>query len=156
MTARQPGEGRQGAKVSPETGTMWRTIAQPTAAFLDLPSAPHAHGGTSLGKTFVVLVNSDLVDTLRVEPLPFPHSGFSDMGHFCSGTGLLLHSGRSSEGGGGSSPSTQRAAALGEATQADLCGSISLGPVVAVLERRAVGLSHRETGDGDWLAPQRV
>ena len=24
MTARQPGEGRQGAKVSPETGTMWR------------------------------------------------------------------------------------------------------------------------------------
>jgi MoxR-like ATPase len=53
MTARQPGEGRQGAKVSPETGTMWRTTAQPTAAFLDLPSAPHAHGGTSLGKTSV-------------------------------------------------------------------------------------------------------
>jgi hypothetical protein len=51
MTARQPGEGRQGAKVSPETGTMWRTTAQPTAAFLDLPSAPHAQGETSLGKT---------------------------------------------------------------------------------------------------------
>jgi hypothetical protein len=51
MTARQPGEGRQGAKVSPETGTMWRTTAQPTAAFLDLPSAPHANGGISLGKT---------------------------------------------------------------------------------------------------------
>ena len=31
MTARQPGKGRQGAKVSPETGTMWRTTAQPTA-----------------------------------------------------------------------------------------------------------------------------
>ena len=54
MTARQPGEGRQGAKVSPETGTMWRTTAQPTAAFLDLPSAPHAYGRNfriSLGKT---------------------------------------------------------------------------------------------------------
>jgi hypothetical protein len=50
MTARQPGAARQGAKVSPETGTMWRTTAQPTAAFLDLPSAPHAHGGILLGK----------------------------------------------------------------------------------------------------------
>jgi hypothetical protein len=50
MTARQPGEGRQGAKVSPETGTMWRTTAQPTAAFLDLSSAPHAHGRTALNK----------------------------------------------------------------------------------------------------------
>ena len=50
MTARQPGEGRQGAKVSPETGTMWRTTAQPTAAFLDLPSAPHAQGEIALGK----------------------------------------------------------------------------------------------------------
>src|SRR5215475_5540253 len=53
MTARQPGEACQGAKVSPETGTMWRTTAQPRAPFPDLPSAPHAHGGTSLGKTSV-------------------------------------------------------------------------------------------------------
>jgi hypothetical protein len=51
MTARQPGEGRQGAKVSPETGTMWRQAAQLRAAFLDPPSAPHAQGETSLGKT---------------------------------------------------------------------------------------------------------
>ena len=50
MTAQQPGEGRQGAKVSPETGTMWRTTAQPTAAFLDLPSAPHVHGRATLNK----------------------------------------------------------------------------------------------------------
>src|SRR5215471_17814683 len=50
MTARQPGEGRQGAKVSPETGTMWRTTAQPTAAFLDLPSAPRAHWRNFFGQ----------------------------------------------------------------------------------------------------------
>jgi RNA-directed DNA polymerase len=37
----------------------------------------------------VVLVNSDLVDTLRVEPLRFPHSSVSDVGHFGSGAGLL-------------------------------------------------------------------
>ena len=29
----EPGEASQGAKVSPKTGTMWRTTAQPTAAF---------------------------------------------------------------------------------------------------------------------------
>jgi hypothetical protein len=51
MTARQPGEGRQGAKVSPATGTMWRTTAQPMAAFLDLPSAPGVQGEIPLGKT---------------------------------------------------------------------------------------------------------
>src|SRR6516165_4344417 len=55
-----------------------------------------------------------------------------------------------------SSPSTQRFAALGEATQADRCGSISLGPFVAVLDRLAVCPGPRETGDGDCLAPQRV
>jgi hypothetical protein len=37
---------------------MWRTTAQPTAAFLDLPPAPHAHGGTSLGKTSVTAVSA--------------------------------------------------------------------------------------------------
>src|SRR5262249_43396263 len=47
----RPGKGRQGAKVSPETGTMWRTTAQTTAAFLDLPSAPHAHGRNFIGQS---------------------------------------------------------------------------------------------------------
>ena len=37
----------------------------------------------------VVLVNSDLADKLRVEPILFSHSGFSDIGHFGSGAGLL-------------------------------------------------------------------
>jgi hypothetical protein len=37
----------------------------------------------------VVLVNSDLVDTLRVERLPFSHPNFSDMVDFGSGAGLL-------------------------------------------------------------------
>ena len=69
-----------------------------------------------------------------------------------SAAGLPSHSGRSADGGARSSPSTQRAAALGEATQADLCGSISLGPFVAVLERLGVGPGHRVTGDGDCLA----
>jgi len=36
-----------------------------------------------------------------------------------------------------------------EATEADRCGSISLGPVVAVLDRLAVWPGDRETGDGD-------
>ena len=53
-----------------------------------------------------------------------------------------------------SSASTQRSAALGEATEADRCGSISLGPVVAVLDWLAVCPAHRETGDRDCLAPQ--
>jgi hypothetical protein len=43
--------------------------------------------------------------------------------------------------------------ALGEATEADRCGSISLGPVVAVLDRLAVCPGPRETGDGDCPAP---
>jgi ferrous iron transport protein B len=95
------------------------------------------------GALIVVPGNSDLIDTLG-------------SGRSVHGAGLPSHSGRSSDGGAGSSPSTQRAAALGEATQTDLCGSISLGPVVAVLERLAVGPGHRETGDGDSLAPQRM
>ena len=37
----------------------------------------------------VVLVNSDLVDILGVEHLPFPHPSFSDMGHFGRDAGLL-------------------------------------------------------------------
>jgi hypothetical protein len=44
MTARQPGEAAKGAKVSPENGDDVATTAQSTAAFLDLPSALHAHG----------------------------------------------------------------------------------------------------------------
>jgi hypothetical protein len=37
----------------------------------------------------VVLVNSDLVDTLRVERLPFPYPTSADIGHFGGGAGLL-------------------------------------------------------------------
>ena len=44
-------------------------------------------------------------------------------------------------------------AALGEASEADRCGPISLGPFVAVLDRLAVCPGDRETGDGDRLAP---
>jgi hypothetical protein len=40
--------------------------------------------------------------------------------------------------------------------KADRCGSISLDPAVSVLDRLAVCPGHRETGDGDRLAPQRV
>jgi hypothetical protein len=47
-------------------------------------------------------------------------------------------------------------AALGEASEADRRGSISLGPFVAVLDRLAVCPAHRETGDGDYVALQRV
>jgi len=39
MTARQPGEGRQGAKVSPETGRCGDETAQPKSAFPKLPAA---------------------------------------------------------------------------------------------------------------------
>jgi hypothetical protein len=84
--------------------------------------------------------DSDLVDTLGVEPHPFLHTDFYVSGRSGSGAGLPSHSGRSSDGGARSSPSTQRLAALGETTEADRCGSISLGPFVAVLERLAVGL----------------
>jgi hypothetical protein len=52
-----------------------------------------------------------------------------------------------------SSPSTQRFAALGEASEADRCGPIALGPAVAVVDRLAVCPGDRETGDGDCLAP---
>jgi hypothetical protein len=52
MTARQPGEGRQGAKVSPETGTMWRWDSATNGCLPSIsPSAPHAKGELSLGKT---------------------------------------------------------------------------------------------------------
>src|SRR6516162_8388538 len=105
---------------------------------------------------FVVPGNLDLVNTLRVEHPPFLHTSFYVDGRSDSGAGLLSHSGRPSDGGARSSPSTQRFAALGEATEADRCRSISLGPVVAVLDWLAVCPGHRETGDGDCLAPQRV
>ena len=104
----------------------------------------------------VVPGNPDLVDTLEVEPHPFCHPSFYVDGRSGSGAGLPSHSGRPSDGGARCSPSTQRFAALGEATEADRCGSISLGAVVAVLGRLAVCPGHRETGDGDCLAPQRV
>jgi hypothetical protein len=55
-----------------------------------------------------------------------------------------------------SSPSPQRAAALGETTQADRCRSISLGSAVAVLVRLEVCPGHRETGDSDPVAPAGV
>jgi len=64
---------------------------------------------------------------------PFRHPRFYVNGHSGSSAGLPSHSGRSADGGARSSPSTQRFAALVEATQADRCGSISLGPFVAVL-----------------------
>jgi hypothetical protein len=47
MTARQPGEGRQGAKVRPETGRCGDKTAQTTAAFLAFPTVPGK--GLSLG-----------------------------------------------------------------------------------------------------------
>ena len=90
------------------------------------------------------------------QPHPFRHPSFYFKGRSGSSAGLPSHSGRSSDGGAGSSPSTRRAGALGEATQADLCGSISLGPIVAVLDLLTIGPGHRETGDGDCLAPPRV
>jgi putative transposase len=101
----------------------------------------------------VVPGNPDLVDTLRVEPHPFLHASFYVDGRSDSGAGLLSHSGRSSDGGARSLPSTQGFAALGEASEADRCGLISLGPFVAVLDRLAVCPGDRETGDGDRLAP---
>src|SRR6516162_2045245 len=101
---------------------------------------------------FVVPGNLDLVNTLRVEHPPFLPTSFYVDGRSDSGAGLLSHSGRSSDGGARSSPSTQRFAALGEATEVDRCGPISLGPAVAVLDRLAVCLGDRETGDGDRLA----
>src|SRR6516225_6927845 len=106
--------------------------------------------------TVVVPGNPDLADTLRVEPPPFLHASFYVDGRSDSGAGLLSHSGRSSDGGARSLPSTQRFAALGEASEADRCGPIALGPFVAVLDRLAVCPGPRETGDGDRLAPQGV
>jgi hypothetical protein len=82
--------------------------------------------------------NPDLVDTLRVEPPPLLHTSFYVDGRSDSGAGLLSHACRSSDGGARSSPSTQGFAALGEADEADRCGSISVGPAVSVLDRLAV------------------
>jgi hypothetical protein len=101
----------------------------------------------------VVPGNSDLVDKLGVEPHPFLHTSFYVDGHSGSPAGLPPLSGRPSDGGARSSPSTQRFAALGEAAEVDHCGSIALGPAVAVLDRLAVCPGDRETGDGDRLAP---
>jgi hypothetical protein len=68
-----------------------------------------------------------LVHTLGLEPHPFLHRSFYVKGRSGSGAELPSHQCRSSDGGAGSSPSTQPAAALGEAAQADRCRSISLG-----------------------------
>jgi hypothetical protein len=68
--------------------------------------------------------NPDLVHTLGVELHPFCHPSFYVDGRSDSSAGFPSHSGRSSDGGARSSPSTQRFAALGEATQADRWGSI--------------------------------
>src|SRR5215469_822432 len=46
---------------------------------------------------------------------PFLHAGFYVSGRSARGAGLPSHSGRFSNGGAGSSPPAQRAAALGEA-----------------------------------------
>jgi hypothetical protein len=100
--------------------------------------------------------NPDLVDTLGVEPHPFLHTSFYVNGRSVSGAGFPSRSCRASDGGARSSPSTQRFAALGEATEADRCGSIYLGPAIALLDWLAVCPGHRETRDGDWLAPQGV
>ena len=107
-----------------------------------------------IGNGIVVPGNPDSVDTLEVEP-SVCHPSFYFDGRSGSGAGLPSHSDRPSDGGARSSPSTQRFAALGEASEADRCGPISLGPAVAVLDRLAVCPGHRETGDGDCLAPQR-
>jgi hypothetical protein len=104
----------------------------------------------------VVPGNSDLADTLGLEPHPFLHPRFYFKGRSGCGAGLPSHSGRSSDRGAGSSPATQRAAALGEASQADRCRSIPLGSAVAMLVQLAVCPARRETGDRDCLAPQRV
>jgi hypothetical protein len=72
MTARQPGEGRQGAKVSPETGTMWRTTAQPTAALLGLPSAPHVDGRTTLKRTSSKSIFVGVALDALIEQVPMP------------------------------------------------------------------------------------
>ncbi len=50
MTARQPGEGRQGAKVSPETGTMWRRQCNQRLPFSISLQPARPFGEISLGK----------------------------------------------------------------------------------------------------------
>jgi hypothetical protein len=59
----------------------------------------------------VLLANSDLLDTLRVEHLPFPHPSFNDIGHFGSGAGLLSWPCVASDGGACSSTPIQRSQA---------------------------------------------
>ena len=54
------------------------------------------------------------------------------------------------------SPSTGRSAAVGEAAEADLFGSVSVGVAVINLAGLAIGTDHGQTGDGHRLAPQGI
>ena len=119
---------------------------------LDGPEFPSRSDHSSPSNSPVVLVNSDLVDTLRVERLPFPHPNFSDMGDFGSGAGLLSRPCIPSNGGACSSAPTQRSPALGQAAEADCRGSILLGMLGDNLAGLAFCPDHCQSGDGHRLA----
>jgi predicted SnoaL-like aldol condensation-catalyzing enzyme len=104
----------------------------------------------------VLLANSDLLDTLRVERLPFPHPSFSDIGYFGSDAGLLSRPCVPSDGGACSSAPTQCSQALGQAAEADRFGPVLLGMFGSNLAELALCADHGQTGDGHWLAPKRL
>src|SRR3954451_19320287 len=106
--------------------------------------------------TLVVLVNSDLVDTLGVVVLPSIPSGSLLLGALHVFFRLLPEPHGTAAGNPGAAASSRRSAAFGEAAQAHPGRSRLVGLAVRGLEGLAVPSLPGPTCHGDRLAPERL
>lgn len=106
--------------------------------------------------TAVVLANSNLIDTLRVDLPLFSRHISCAIGRLCCVVGLSSQPCKPSVGGVGSAPSTHRYAAVCETSEADPCGPVPVGMVGGNLAGLAFRADYRETRDGHRLAPKRL
>ena len=104
----------------------------------------------------VVLANSNLIDTLRVDLPLFSRHISCAIGRLCCVVGLSSQPCKPSVGGVGSAPSTHRYAAVCETSEADPCGPVPVGMVGGNSAGLAFRADYRETRDGHRLAPKRL
>jgi hypothetical protein len=104
----------------------------------------------------VVLVNSDLADTLGVVVLPSIFFGPNILGALLVLLRLLPKPCSTAVGDPGVAPSARRSAALGEAAQTDPGGPIALGLALHRLGELAIQPLPRPTCYGAGVAPESV
>jgi len=108
----------------------------------------------STASVCVVLANSNLIDTLRVDLRLFPRLIFRIVGGLGGGAGLHSQPRIPADGGARSAPPTHRSAALDQAAETDRFGPVPVGMVGSNLAGLAFCTDDRQTRDSHRLAPK--